>query len=126
MSWLGNIKMSWQEEFEQALKSFGEIIPEPIEYRIHYDSAGNIIMCSMQQHPDNTEYLIVDKETYDNYAKYRVNIAKKQLEKVANDPGVSVKLKRSDQGYCVVKNHAGIILEPNETYKTVEYYDTNN
>lgn len=126
MNWLENMKMSWQEEFELALKSFGEIIPEPIEYRIHYDSAGNIIMCSMQQHPSNTEYLIVDKETYDNYAKYRVNIAKKQLEKVANDPGVSVKLKRSDQGYCVVKNHAGIILEPNETYKTVEYYDANN
>jgi len=118
--------MSWQEEFEQALKSFGEIIPEPIEYRIHYDDTGNITLCTMQQHPADSRYLVVDKETYDNYAKYRVNVIKKQLEKVAIDPGVSVKLKRSDQGYAVVRHHASLILEPHESYKNVEYYDTVN
>jgi len=118
--------MSWQEEFEIALKSFGEIIPEPIEYRIHYDDAGNITMCSMQQHPNTLQYLVVDKETYDNYAKYHVNVIKKRLEKVANDPGISVKLKRSDQGYAVIKHHAGLLLELNETYTDVEYYESNN
>lgn len=118
--------MSWQEEFEQALKSFGEIIPEPIEYRIHYDDAGNITQCTMQQHPNTTDYLVVDQETYNNYAKYRVNVIKKQLEKIAIDPGLSVKLKKSDSGYAVVKNHAGLIIESSEQFKDIEYYDTNN
>ena len=120
------MKMSWEEEFKQALISFGAIVPDPIEYRIHYDEFGKIIMCSMQNHPIDTDYLVVDEKTYNDYAKYSVNIAKKQLEKVAIDPGISVQLKRSDQGYCVVKNHAGLILEQDETYKNVEYYAADN
>jgi hypothetical protein len=120
------MKMSWEEELEQALKSFGAIVPDPIEYRIHYDEFGKITMCSMQNHPINTNYLVVDEKTYSDYAKYRVNVVKKQLEKVAINPGISVQLKRSDQGYCVVKNHAGLILEQDETHEDVEYYAANN
>ena len=119
--------MSWEEEFNAAMIALGgQIVAEPIEYRIHYDDVGNITMCSMQQHPDTVQYLVVDKETYDNYAKYRVNVIKKKLEKVAIDPGGSVKLKRSNQGYAVVRHHAGLLLEPNETYKDIEYYESNN
>ena len=117
--------MSWEEEFNAAMASFGAIVPDPIEYRIHYDEFGNITMCSMQQHPKDTDYLIVDRATYDNYFKYHVNVAKKRLEKVAFDPGLSVKIKKSDHGYPVVKNHAGLLVEPTDDYKDVEYYDDN-
>jgi len=54
------MKMSWEEEFKQALISFGAIVPDPIEYRIHYDEFGKIIMCSMKNHPFDTDYLVVD------------------------------------------------------------------
>jgi len=118
--------MNWQEEFSAAMAALGTITPEPIEYRIHYDNIGRITMCSMQQHPNDTEYLIVDKETYDNYTKYRVNVDKKKLEKVVVDPRVNVKLKRSDQGYAVVRHHAGLLLESHETYKDIEYYEPIN
>jgi len=119
--------MNWQGEFEAAMKSFGFIEPEPVEYRFHYDEFGHIIMCSTQNHPKDTEYVVVNKEQYDNYYKYAVDTQTKKLKVVvASDPGVSVQLKRSDQGYCVVKNHAGIILEKHEEYKSVEYYDTNS
>ena len=120
------MKMSWEEEFNQALASFGVIVPEPIEYRVHYDDTGKITMCTMQQHPENTKYLVVEKDVYDNASRYYVNLERNRLEKIALDLGISVKLKKSDQGYAVVKNHAGLILEKNEKYPTIEYYDTVN
>ena len=119
------MKMNWQEEFEAAMSAFGTIVEEPKEYRLHYDVGGNIIMCTMQQHPDTTDYIVVDKETYDNYTKYRVNIGKKTLIKIDTNPGVSVQLKRSSQGYAAVKDHAGILLEQGEEYTNVEYYEAN-
>ena len=118
--------MFTEEEFLKALASFGEIIPDPIEYRFHYDNLGNITMCSMQNHPASEYYLVVDQETYNNYTKYRINVEKKKLEKVVFDPRISVKLKKSDSGYTVVKNHAGIIIESDEEYRDIEYYDSTN
>lgn len=120
------MNQNWQEEFEQAMKSFGIIIPEPIEYRIHYDDTGRITMCSMQQHPTDTQYLVVDRDLYDHYYQYKVNVQRKRLEKIAIDLGIRVKLKKSDSGYPVVKNHAGLIVESNEPYKDIEYYDSIN
>lgn len=116
--------MFTEEEFLKALASFGEIIPDPIEYRFHYDDLGNITMCSYQNHPESKQYLIVDQKTYENYIHYRVNVEKKKLEKVVFDPRISVKLKKSDSGYKVVNNHAGLIIESDEDYKDVEYYDS--
>ena len=110
--------MNWQEEFEAAMKSFGIKEPEPVEYRFHYDEFGHITMCSMQNHPENTEYVVVNKEQYDDYAKYAIE--------VVLNPGVSVQLKRSTKGWRAVKYHAGIVLEDNEDYDLVEYYDTNS
>lgn len=116
--------MFTEEEFLIALASFGEIIPDPIEYRFHYNDQGDIIMCSYQNHPENTQYLIVDQETYTNYTKYRINVSQKKVEKVVFDLGISVKLKRSTLGYAVVKNHAGLIIEAHENYKDTEYYES--
>jgi hypothetical protein len=119
--------MNWQEEFEAAMKSFGFIEPEPVEYRFYYDEFGHITMCSMQNHSKDTEYVIVNKEQYDNYYKYAVDTKTKKLKVVvASNPGVSVQLKRSTKGWRVVNHHAGIVLEDNEDYDLVEYYDTNN
>jgi len=117
--------MFTEEEFLKALASFGEIIPDPIEYRFHYDNLGNITMCSMQNHPVSEQYLVVDQKTYENYTQYRINVEKKKLEKVVIDPRISVKLKKSDSGYAVVKYHAGLIIESDEIYENIEYYDNN-
>lgn len=118
--------MFTEEEFLKALSGFDPIIPDPVEYRLHYNDLGDIIMCSYQNHPDNTQYLIVDQETYNDYVKYRVNVAQKKLEKVVFDLGISVKLKRSSRGYTVVRNHAGLILESDEEYKDIEHYEAIN
>jgi len=118
--------MSWEDEVNAILATFPQIVAEPLEYRFHYDEVGNIIMCSMQQHPENTQYLIVDRETYYKYYDYYVNVSKKRIEKIDRNTGISVKLKKSDHGYAVVKNHAGLIIEADEEYLDIEYYDYDN
>jgi hypothetical protein len=120
------MNLSWEEEYFKAMASFPQIVEEPKEYRIHYDDTGWITMCSMQQHPDSTQYLVVDLDAYGNYWRYRVNVKKKKLEKIEIDLGISVKLKKSDHGYPVVKNHAGLIIEQDESYDDIEYYNTND
>jgi len=113
--------MFTDEEFLKALSEFPAIVEEPREYRLHYDDVtGGIYMCTQQNHPKDTKYLVVAERTYLEYYKYQV--VKGQLKIIDIDPGYRVQLTSSDQGYRVVKNHAGIRLE-SETYKDIEYYD---
>lgn len=114
--------MDANEEFLKALSMIETIVPETIEYRIHYDNTGNITMCTMQQHPTDTQYIVVDQDTYDHY--YLYTVVDHKLKKIDRNPGYRVQLKKSDAGYTTVKNHAGIILE-DEQYLNVEYYDNN-
>jgi hypothetical protein len=97
-----------------------------IEYRLHYNDLGEIVSCTMQQHPDSTQYVIVDRDTYENYFRYRVNVDKKQLIKLDQDSKYRVKLKRSNSGFPTVAGHAGLVIEKDEVYNNVEYYEPNN
>jgi len=115
--------MNSNDEFLKAILSLPQPKSLEIEYRLHYDSEGNIFMCTMQQHPDHTNYLIVTKKEYDEY--YRYKIVNNKLKIIDNDPGYRVQLTSSTQGHRVIKNHAGIVLEPNEQYPNVEYYAAN-
>jgi hypothetical protein len=113
---------SWLEILK-ALEMVENTPSEPIEYRLHYNEDGDVYMCSMQQHPVDTSYIVVTKDEYDNYFRYRVINSK--LKMIDNNNALHVKLKSSDQGYAAVKNHAGIILEQGETADT-EYWSAND
>jgi hypothetical protein len=112
------------DEFLNAWAMVELVVEEPVEYRIHYNEHGDITQCSMQNHPGNTDYIVVSREEYDNYFRYTVE--KNKLKLIDNNPGNSVQLVKSIDGYRVVKNHAGLVLELDENYQDIEYYDTNN
>jgi hypothetical protein len=109
-----------QEEIDYwaDVKSFEPIV---LEYRLHYNNDGNIVQCTMIQHPESTQYIVVDRNTYDNYFRYR--IANGKLILITQDSVYHVKLTQSTVGFPVVKNHANLLLEVDETYKEIEYYD---
>ena len=112
-----------ESEFLKAIAAIQPIVVEPLEYRIYYDTIGNITSCSMQAHaPGN--YVVTDKATYDAYYLYKV--IKDRLVKIEHNAAYSARLKKSNTGYLVVKNNASIILEHNETYKDTEYYESTN
>lgn len=65
---------SWNElikAFELGLIT-PDKVPEPVEYRLHYDDNGKIIMCSSHNHPENTNYLVVSETEFKNYFMYRI------------------------------------------------------
>jgi hypothetical protein len=114
--------MNTTDEFIKAVSLLKSISEPKIEYRFYYDDSGRITTCSQSNHQEHGDYLVVTEHEYQHY--YRYYIENGRLKMIDINTGYHVKLKRSDQGYRVVKNHAGIILE-NETYNDVEYYDDN-
>lgn len=101
------------------------VTPDPIiEYRLHYNDAGDITMCSMQSHPESTQYVVVTKEQYERYFRYRVVQGKLELIEQHNE--IRVSFIKSTKGFRVVKNHASLLLQDNEEYPETEYYDTRN
>lgn len=107
-------------EFIKAMEQFEKIVEEPREFRLHYNANGGIYLCTQQNHPKDTDYLVVDEKIYQEYYKYQIIDGKPKI--IDFNPGYHVQLKRSDHGYAVVKNNAGIILE-DEIYKDIEYYE---
>ena len=115
--------MNSTDTFLQALAMMQPIVEEVKEYRIHYEEDGHITMCTMINHPTDTTYIIVSKDEYDNYFRYTIVDGK--LKKIDNNPGIRVQLVSSSDGYAVVKKHAGLIIEPTDTYNEIEYYAAN-
>ena len=98
--------------------------PVKLEYRLYYNEVGDIVSCSMQDHPESNDYIVVEKPVYDTYFLYRIAAGK--LVKIDIDNRYRVLLKRSSKGNQVVKNHAGLLLENAETFKDTEYYGYRN
>ena len=115
--------MNSLSEFEKALAMIKPVVEEVKEYRLHYDELGIITMCTMQNHPADTQYVVVSQDEYDNYFRYTINEGR--LKKIDLNPGYRVQLTSSTIGYATVKNHAGLIIESTDTYQDIEYYDTN-
>jgi hypothetical protein len=99
-------------------------VVEEIEHRLYYDERGDIVSCSMQSHPIDGNYTVVDKPVYDTYFLYRICSGK--LIKIDFDNTYRVLLERGTAGHCVVKNHAGLLLEENEQAEETEYYEYRN
>ncbi len=115
--------MNSEDELAKAFAMIQPIVEEVKEYRIHYEEDGHITMCTMINHPIDTTYIVVNKDEYYNYFRY--TIVDNKLKKIDNNPGYTVQLVSSTKGYAVAKKHAGLILEPTDTYTEIEYYDTN-
>lgn len=117
------MNMNSLSEFEKALAMLKPTVEEVKEYRLHYNELGQITICSMQNHPQDTTYIVVSRDEYDNYFRY--TIVDGELKKIDLNPGYRVQLASSTTGYATVKKHAGIIIESTDTYQDIEYYDTN-
>ena len=111
----------------ELIKALSELVVTadlPIEYRLHYNDSGDVYMCSMQNHPDSEKYIVVTKEQYDLYFKYKIVNGK--LELIEHNVGIKAALVKRNHGFRVVKNNAALLLEKHEEYNNIEYYDHRN
>ena len=113
-----------QEEIDAYWAEVKEVVAPTIEYRLHYNELGEIYMCTMVDHPDATDYIVVTKDEYDHYFHY--SVVNSKLKKIDRDAGYRVQLRKSKSGYPTVSGHASLIIEADETYNNTEYYERNN
>ena len=110
------------KEFWDEVESLIKPVPKlELEYRLYYDTDGNITGCSMQNHSEG-DYVVVSKSEYDCYFQYKV--VKNKLVKIDIDDKYRLRLHKSTQGFKVVRGHAGLLIE-DEDYTDIEYYARN-
>lgn len=111
-------------EFLKAISAIVPIQIEEIEHRLYYNETGSITSCSMQNHNPEGTYIIATNEQYNKYFQYRV--VKEKLVLIEHDNCYRTRLRKSDKGYKIVKNHAPVLLEDTEDYPEIEHYESNN
>jgi hypothetical protein len=97
------------------------------EYRLYYNPDGTIIGLWESGHPVGDNYIVLeDPGTFHSSNTHLLRIQDKKL--IVLDPRAPLKtrIKKSNQGFCVVRGHAAVIIEQNEIHSDVEYYDRTN
>lgn len=112
--------------FESGLIHDG---PPPVkEFRIYFDINGDIVHSTStikeaEEYNYQLPYIVITEEHKD-LNKYKVKNGKLQLRQ--SDLGQLKQLVPSNKGFRVVKNNAAILLEQDEQYTNIEYYDYRN
>jgi len=112
-------------ELEKFLAEVAALVDAPKEivkeYRVFYDDNGEIIGQSMTEPHLEGSYIVVTEEEYNNIHKY-AKVKDGELKLKVFNPGYKRQLIPGVAQFTVVKNHAGILLEQDETYDDTEQY----
>ena len=112
-------------ELEKFLAEVAALVDAPKEivkeYRVFYDNKGEIIGQSMTEPHLEGTYIVVTEEEYNNIHKY-AKVKDGELKIKVFNPGYKRQLIPGVAQFTVVKNHAGLLLEQDETYDDTEQY----
>jgi hypothetical protein len=114
---------------EEFLLAFANITPVEIveEYRAYYDSVGKVTFYMANNFIDtDLKWINISQEEYQAQDYQWMWVVDDKLIKRLPTYDHYFPLTRSDKGVKVVKYHAGLVLEPGETYENTEYYDKRN
>jgi hypothetical protein len=114
-------------DLPELIKAFNSIKPTPdikIEYRLYYDELGIPVTMSSHAHPAG-KYVVVSKEVYDRANYNNLRVVEGKLVEIVNQSIGQVRLKKSNTGFAVVKNHANILAD-HDTQEEIEYYEYKN
>lgn len=97
------------------------------EYRLYYNSDGTVIGLWETSHPDGDNYIVLtDPGIFHSSNTHMLRVQNKKLVVLDPQAPLKTRLKKSNQGFPVVQGHAAIIVEQDETYSNIEYYDRTN
>jgi hypothetical protein len=97
------------------------------EYRLYYNPDGTIIGLWESGHPEGDNYVVLDNPGVFYHANtLLLRVHDKKLKILDPHAPLKTRLKRSTQGFPVVQGHAAVIVEQDETYSKIEYYDRTN
>ena len=97
------------------------------EYRLYYNVDGTIIGLWESSHPSGDNYIVLDDPGIFYHANtLLLRVHNKKLVILDPRAPAKIRLQKSNAGFRAVKGHAGLILEQDEKYPEVEYYDRTN
>jgi hypothetical protein len=93
------------------------------EYRLYYDGSGFIYKAAKVDSDviESMPYIVVDRNTFKDQSSY--NVVNGKLVKRSKTKKKNMLLRKSDKGYKTIKNHAAILLQENESYPYIDYYE---
>jgi len=114
----------WKEVFDLVAEYDANRPKFVKEFRLYYNADGTVVGLWENSFPETENYIVLD----DPGVFFHTNT---QLLRVKNNKLIVLdpkepnraRLKKSDRGFLVVKGHAAVIVESNENYECVEYYD---
>jgi hypothetical protein len=97
------------------------------EYRLYYDEVGNIIGLWETGHPENNNFIVLDDPSvfYHNNTSL-LKVKNKKLVVLDPQAPQRIRLQKGRSECRVVQGHAALLLEPNENFEKIEYYDRTN
>lgn len=97
------------------------------EPRLYYRDDGTIIGLWDMDYPDGDNYIVLEKtDAFHNNNTHNLRVKNKKLILLDCRAPNKVKLAKSQIGIMVVKGHAALVVNENEFYKEIEYYDKTN
>jgi hypothetical protein len=114
----------WKEVFDLVEAHDAKRPKHVKEYRLYYNNDGTIIGLWENSFPETNNYIVLDNPGvffHTNTQLLRV----KNNSLIVLDPKQPsrTRLKKANRGFRVVKSNAALIIESNENYELVEYYD---
>jgi hypothetical protein len=116
------------DEVAQLVAEYDAQRPKIVkEYRLYHNLDGTIIGLWESGHPDGDNYIVLDDPGV-FYSSNTLNMRVLNEKMILLDPQAPLKtrLKKSTNGFRVVRGHAAVIVEQDETYSEIEYYDRTN
>lgn len=95
-----------------------------IEHRLYYNEDGTVIGLWESNHPEGENYIVLDEPgIFYSSNTHWLRVQNNKLVILDPKAPLKIRLKQSNQGFRVVKGHAALILNQDENYNEVEYYD---
>jgi len=94
------------------------------EFRLYYAADGTVIGLWENSFPETGNYIVLsDPGVFFHTNTQLLRVKNNQLVVLDPKQPSRARLKKSKSGFPVVKGHAALVIEPNENYECVEYYD---
>jgi len=117
----------WNEVFTHITQTNNLRVSVLTEYRLYYDVEGNVTAFAESNHPPGNNYIVLENpEIFYNNNSLLLRVKDKKLMILNPLKPHLVRLKKSTTGFKTVKGNAGIVLEENESYLEIDYYDRTN
>jgi hypothetical protein len=114
-----------EEEFLLAFANLTPVEEVVGEYRAYYSSDGKVTFYMANNFIDtDLKWINISQEEYRAQDHQWMWVVDGKLVKRLPTYDHYFPLTRSNKGVKVVKYHAGLVLESDETYEDVEYYTT--